>query len=105
MTLNRCRRIVWGGLLACLMGALAPVGSAHALCVSQAVGNTTYHTCDGKFGMSQKTGGTTVHTFDGKLAISQTTGATTIHSIDGRIGMSHRTGSLTIHSGPLFESR
>ena len=106
----------------CVIAALALGGSAQADCISQTVGTTTIHNCDGKIstshtvgsttvhningktGVSQTVGSTTVHSFNGKLGTSQTIGKTTIHNIDGKFGMSQTIGAITIHSGPLFDA-
>ena len=105
---------------ACVVAALALGGPAQADCISQTVGTTTIHNCDGKLStshtvgsttvhnidgkiaVSQTVGKTTVHSFNGKLGTSQTVGSTTIHNIDGRFGVSQRIGDVAIHSGPLF---
>ena len=97
-----------GGIVTrCLVGCLAATlwlsGPAAAGCISQTVGTTTVHNCDGKIGVSQTVGGTTVHNFDGRLGTSQTVGMTTVHTIDGKSGMSQRVGNIVIHSGPLFD--
>ena len=104
----------------CVVAALALGGSARADCLSQTVGTTTIHNCDGKLSTSHMVGSTTVHNIDGKLAVSQTVGKTTVHSfngklgtsqsvgsttihnIDGRFGVSQRIGIVTLHSGALF---
>ena len=106
---------------ACLAIGLLWTGSAGAGCITQVVGNTAVHNCDGKVfisqtvgattvhhldgrtGVSQTVGGTTVHQFDGRLGTSQTVGTTTIHNIDGKTGFSQAIGNLILHSGPLFQ--
>ena len=124
MPLNRRSTILCGCILACCYTAvLLSAGSAYAVCVSQTVGNTTIHNCDGKISVSQTVGGTTVHTIDGKIGVSQTVGATTVHNVDGKLGTSQTVGTTTIHnidgefgmlqkignttvySGPLFDGR
>ena len=104
----------------CVIAVLALGGTAQADCISQTVGTTTIHNCDGKISTSHTVGSTTVHSIDGKIAVSQTVGPTTVHSfhgrlgtsqtvgsttihnIDGRFGVSQRIGGVAIHSGPLF---
>ncbi len=97
--------IVTGYLFGCIAATLWLIGSAAAGCISQTIGTTTVHNCDGKIGVSQTIGGTTVHNFDGRLGTSQTVGMTTVHTIDGKFGMSQRVGNIVIHSGPLFDDR
>ena len=87
---------------ACVVAALALGGPARADCISQTVGTTTIHNCDGKLSTSHTVGSTTVHSIDGKIGVSQSVGSTTIHNIDGRFGVSQRIGDVTLHSGPLF---
>ena len=86
----------------CVVAALALGGPAQADCISQTVGTTTIHNCDGKISTSHTVGSTTVHSIDGKIAVSQTVGSTTIHNIDGKFGVSQRIGGVALHSGPLF---
>ena len=124
MSATRHGGIVAGYLFGCLAAALWLSGPADAGCISQTVGTTTVHNCDGmlgtsqtvgnttvhnfdgKLGTSQTVGNTTVHTIDGKLGTSQTVGTTTVHTIDGKFGMSQRIGGgITVHSGPLFDGR
>ena len=115
--------IVSGCILACLVAVFTSSGAASAGCMSQTIGNTTIHNCDGKIGTSHTVGTTTVHNFDGKVSVSQTVGATTVYNIDGKsglshavgmttvhniggkFGLSHTVGNVTIHSGPLFSDR
>ena len=123
MPMTKHGGIVAGCLFGCLAAALWLSGPADAGCISQTVGTTTVHNCDGKIGVSQTVGGTTVHSFDGKTGTSQTVGNTTVHSfdgktgtsqtvgnttvhtIDGKFGLSQRVGNIVIHSGPLFDDR
>ena len=105
MSATRHGGIVAGCLFGCLAAALWLSGPADATCISQTVGTTTVHNCDGKIGVSQTVGGTTVHSFDGRLGTSQTVGSTTVHTIDGKFGLSQRIGNFVIHSGPLFDDR
>ena len=113
-------RLVSMCTFACVIAALVLGGSAQANCISQTVGTTTIHNCDGKIttshtvgsttvhnidgktGVSQTVGSTTVHSFNGKHGTSQTVGKTTIHNIDGKFGLSQTIGDITIHSEPLF---
>ena len=87
MSAARHGGIVAGCLFGCLAATLWLSAPADAGCISQTVGNTTVHNCDGKTGTSQTVGTTTVHTFDGKFGLSQ------------------RVGNIVIHSGPLFDDR
>ena len=123
MLTTQLRRIASVGRCACLVAALSLSGPAQAVCISQTVGNTTIHNCDGKIsvsqtvgaitvhnidgkiGVSQTVGRTTVHNFDGKVGTSQTVGATTVHNFDGRFGVSQRIGGITAHTGQLFTGR
>ena len=120
---TRRTRIVTGRAAACLTAGLLWAGPASAGCITQIVGHTAVHNCngkvfisqtvgattvhhvDGRIGVSQTVGGTTVHQFDGKLGTSQTVGTTTLHNIDGKFGISQTIGNLILHSGPLFEAR
>ena len=121
MSMTKHGGIVAGCLVCCLAATLWLSVPAAAGCISQTVGTTTVHNCDGKIGVSQTVGGTTVHSFDGKIGVSQTVGGatvhnfdgrlgtsqtvgmTTVHTIDGKSGMSQRVGTIVIHSGPLFD--
>ncbi len=105
MTAAKRGRIVAGCLFACLIAALWLSGPAHAGCLSQTVGNTTIHNCDGKISTSHTVGGTTVHNFGGKTGTSHRVGTTTFHNFDGKAGWSHEVGGVTIHTGPLFDNR
>ena len=121
MSATRHVRALTGLALACLAGGLLLAGPASAACVTQIVGHSAVHICngkvfisqtvgattvhhvDGRTGVSQTVGGTTVHQFDGRLGMSQTIGTTTIHNIDGQFGISQVIGNLVVHSGPLFQ--
>ena len=48
-----------------MIAALALGGSAQVDCISQTVGPTTIHHCDGKISTSHTVGSTTVHSIDG----------------------------------------
>ena len=54
------------------------VDLAQAECISQSVGATTVHNCDGKISTSHTVGSTTVYNIDGKIAVSQSVGGTTV---------------------------
>ena len=85
MSATRHARFFAGRTLACLTAELLWAGPASAGCITQVVGTTAVHNCNGK------------------VIISQTVGATTIHNIDGQFGISQAIGNLILHSGPLFE--
>lgn len=123
MSATRPARSPAGQSLVWLVAVLLWAGPAGAGCITQIVGNTAVHHCDGKVfisqtvgvttvhhgdgktAVSQTVGGTTVHQFDGKLGTSQTVGTTTLHNIDGRFGISQAIGNFILHSGPLFDNR
>ena len=105
MSATTCGRIGAGCLFTCLAVALALGGPANAGCISQTLGATTIHNCDGKIGVSQTVGDTPVHNFGGKLGTSHTVGTTTIHNFDGKFGLSQTVGNITAYSGPLFAHR
>ena len=105
MSATKHGRILAGCLFGCLAAVLWQSVPANAGCISQTVGTTTIHNCDGKIGVSQTVGSTTVHSFDGKLGTSQTVGNTAVHNFDGTLGTSQRIGNIVIHSGPLFDDR
>ena len=93
MLMTKHGGIVAGCLSGCLAAALWLSGPADAGCISQTVGTSTVHNCDGKIGVSQTVGNTTVHNFGGKLGTSQTVGNTTVHNFDGTLGTSQTVGN------------
>ena len=98
-------RILASRALAGLAAGLLWASPAGAGCLTQIVGSTAVHNCNGKVVVSQTVGATTVHQVDGRIGVSQTVGATTIHNVDGKFGISQAIGNLILHSGPLFEDR
>ncbi len=85
MSATRHARIFAGRALACLGATLLWAGPPSAGCITQIVGTTAIHYCNGK------------------VFISQTVGTTTIHNVDGRFGISQAISNLILHSGPLFQ--
>lgn len=79
--------------------ALFASSDALAGCVTQQIGQVSYHSCsNGVSGTSQKIGNITHHNFsNGVRGTSQQIGSITHHNIGGETGTSQKIGRFTYH--------